>query len=206
MKKNIQYAFGMVLIILAIVGSIWKTEYFENIIYAVVVPTFILSAISFIEEIVKKCENDAQKESELNEKLAELKEKNVEMEYELYNKKTYELPYIEGQVPKKIYEMREGVLNNLKNSIAAKNVSIFCLRLNKICGRLTTIGYIILFLSLIMTPYIVNWLSDINLNCITLWSLTILYLTLEMKEEICVRIYKALFDAYLKKQENDLKK
>ena len=54
-KKGIQVAFAITLIIISIIATIWQTELLGNIIYAVVIPSFLLSIISFVAEIAEKC-------------------------------------------------------------------------------------------------------------------------------------------------------
>ena len=76
-EKNVQVAFAVVLFILAIIGSIWKTKYFTNIIFAVIIPSFILSGTSFLEEISIKCGKEAESSSELHNRLAEALKKNA---------------------------------------------------------------------------------------------------------------------------------
>lgn len=198
MKKNIQYAFAIVLIFLSVIGSVWKTEHFENIICAVVIPAFILSIISFVEEIAMKCESDAKKESELYNELSDVLQKHADLDLELYNKGISDMPYIEEHVPARICETQEKSVDALKNSVVAANVRIFCLRLNKVCEYSIIVGYVLLFLSLIMSPHLVELLINVDLNCISLWSLALLYIALELKDEICAKIYKTLYKIYMK--------
>lgn len=200
MKKNVQIAFAIVLFMLAIVGSVWKIDYFANIIYAVVIPSFILSVISFMEEISIKCGKDAESSSDLHNRLADAINKSADLEMELYNNGVSELPFVEGKVPEKIYKLREEALDSLKNSVASTNVNVFCLKLSRMCNNATTIGYVLLFLVLIFSPYVVEILDQLDLNCITLWSLALLYITLELKEEICARLYNYLYNLYKKRQ------
>ena len=50
-KKGIQVAFAIALVFISIIATFWKSEVLENIIYAVVIPSFLLSIISFVAEI-----------------------------------------------------------------------------------------------------------------------------------------------------------
>ena len=40
--KKFEKAFAIALIIISIIGTVWETDIIENIIYAVVIPSFIL--------------------------------------------------------------------------------------------------------------------------------------------------------------------
>ena len=110
-----------------------------------------------------------------------------------------DVPYVEGQVPKKIEDQYLKTIEHYKAASAYKDVQIFFLHCKLVCQKISIAGYVLLFLSLILSPYAVKLLSVVDLNCITLWSLTLLYFTLELKSEICARIFDVLHKKYLKK-------
>ena len=59
--------------------------------------------------------------------------------------------------------------------------------------------YVLLFMSMILSPYIARALANMNLNCITLWSLTILYIDSELKHEITAKSFNMLVKHFVKK-------
>lgn len=203
-NKGIQIAFAITLVLISIIGTFWKTDLFENIIYAVVVPSFLLSVISFVAEIAEKCESSADhvanlayKSGNMSAELADLKKKN-------YDSGISNMPYVEGVVPKEITDHQEKAIEYLEDASAYKDVQIFFLKCQRVCQNISVAGYVLLFLSLILSPYAVKLLSAIDLNCITLWSLTILYLTLELKSDICSKLVSILHSRYLKKNRNEM--
>ena len=198
-KKGIQIAFAITLIIISIIATIWQTELLGNIIYAVVIPSFLLSIISFVSEIAEKCEGNAKEGADLASKTADLSERLTKALMENYEAGISDLPYIEGRVPKQVTDQQLKTIEHYKEATAYKNVQTFFVKCKDVCQTISVIGYVLLFLSLILSPYAVKLLSVIDLNCITLWSLALLYFTLELKSEICAKIFDVLHKKYLKK-------
>lgn len=204
MKKGVEKAFAIALLIISVISTIFPTSHIESITYAVIVPSFILSLTSFISEISKKCQDDAKKTSETIEKLSNLEKENADLKLSLYNEGNYKTPYVEGQIPQEIYKQNIDSLEHMKDSIIYKRMEIFFLKFKNICDKLIVLGYILLFISLCLSPYISRWLSVVNLNCITLWSLALLYITLELKSEISSKIYMSIYNAYKKKAKKEI--
>lgn len=206
MKKGVEIAFAIALIILSIIGTIFPTELTKDIIYAIVIPSFILSIISFISDISALCEQDAKRVSDLEKKVSDEALEVADIKLELYHQGKYKLPFVEGVVPKEIYEYKEKSLAYLKKATISKDVQVFCIKCKKMCNKLIVGGYVALFLSLFLSPYIAKLLSVVDLNCITLWSLALLYITLELKSECCNWLFNFLYNRYTKKTENNIQK
>lgn len=204
MKKGVEIAFAIALIILAIISTVFPTELTESIIYAVVIPSFILSLISFVSEISELCENNAEKLSDLEKKVSDNAHKFAESRLKLYNEGLHEQPFVEGFVPDEIHEHEEASVNYLKKAVISKDVQVFCIKCKRVCHKLTISGYVLLFLSLFLSPCIAKCLSVVDLNCITLWSLALLYVTLELKSECCNWLFGVLYKKYSKKVEDSL--
>ena len=203
-KKGIQIAFAFTLIIISIIGSIWRTELLGNIIYSVVIPSFILSVISFVGEIADKCEQNTSRISKLLGENAELSAKLVEEKKKSYEDGTYHVPYIEGLVPNDIIDQQKETIEYYKDATVYTNAHTFFLKCQLVCNKISIVGYILLFLSLILSPYVVKILSRIDLNCITLWSLTLLYLTIELKSEICSKVFDIIHKRFSDAVEKDM--
>lgn len=201
MKKGVEIAFAIALFLLAIISTIWPNGLMGNIIYAVVIPSFILSVISLVSDLAEMCEKYAEtianSEKELSDKtneLAELKLKN-------YKNGVHGQVYIEGMIPVDVYQCRERSLEYINKALVTKDVQIFCVHCKDVCSYITVVGYVLLFLSLSLSPYIAAWLSAIDLNCITLWSLALLYVSLELKVEMREWLFRFLHKRFAKKAE-----
>lgn len=203
-KKGIQVAFAITLIIISIIATIWQTELLGNIIYAVVVPSFLLSIISFVAEIADKCISSAAEVGDLAYESGNLSNQLTEIKMQDYDKGMSEMPYVEGVVPKDIKDQQEKTIEYYQDASAYKDVQIFFLKCQRICRNISIVGYVLLFLSLILSPYAVKLLAVVDLNCITLWSLTILYSTVELKNDICSKLVIGLQKRYLKKNKKEL--
>ena len=69
--KTLQKAFAIALIALSVICTRWPdAELMTSIVYAVVIPSFILSMISFITEVSEHCEKEAEKLAKLEEKVS----------------------------------------------------------------------------------------------------------------------------------------
>lgn len=207
--KKFEKAFAIALIIISVFGTIYETEIIENIIYAVVIPSFILSLISFASDISEKCQKSAEETANTVKQISDLEEEIADKDLDLYNKGHYEEPFVEGLIPEKIYHRKSDSYEHLKEAITYKEIEIFCYKCKKICDKLIISGYVLLIISLCMSPCFMKWLNSVNLNCITLWSLTLLYITLELKQEICSKTYSFIYSRYkkskIKKEENSKK-
>ena len=203
-KKGIQVAFAITLIIISIIATIWQTELLENIIYAVVIPSFILSVISFVAEIADKCQTNAEKFASLTGDAADVAEQVVEAKMKNYKAGISDMPYVEGLVPKEVTDFQLRAIKYYKEACGYKNLQTFFAKCQSVCHVVSVIGYVLMFLSLILSPYAVKLLSAVDLNCITLWSLTLLYFTLELKSEICAKLFNLLSKRYLKKAKKEI--
>lgn len=211
MQKGVQIAFAITLVVLSIVSMIWRSNMMEDIVYAVVIPSFILTVISFASDISSECEKNAQELAESSEKLFELSQKMVNLKMEKYKYGCFEgVPFVEDLVPKEIVDDQVEGLKHVKEANAYRLTQIIFAKSKRFCDRFSIVGYVALFLSLCLSPVIMSWLSAINLNCITLWSLSVLYITIELKADICnwlfIRLHKwqaAKYTKRLKDSKND---
>lgn len=199
MKKTVQIAFAIALVILSIISTILQTDLIGNIIYAVVLPSFILSIISFVAEISEKCETDGEQLYNLSIRCAdmskEIAEINIKSKFETADSKLTVEEAITPEINEKLTQSNEYSME----ALGYQKVRIFCVKCKKNCDRALIVGYVLLFLSLALSPYIAKWLSVINLNCITLWSLSLLYISLELKSEVCAKVFHWLSEKYIKR-------
>jgi len=199
MKKGVQIAFAIALATLAIISMFCSTGHMATIIYAVALPSFILSIVSFFADIAEKCDSEGEKlheasnkSSELSKELATQKIKtNVLCNDGVYDEKVVITPAVEKHL--------EDASRYMVEALGYNRARIFFLRCKIWCDRLMVGGYAVLFLSLALSPYVTQWLSVIDLNCITLWSLLLLYVTLEFKSTICSKVFLGLSKRYIKK-------
>lgn len=199
MRKCVEKAFAYSLVIVSLLGTFIQTELIQSIIFVVIIPSFILSIVSFFSELSIKCRENAEKMAKLSEKVSNLEQENVDRDLELYKNGNYELPFDENLIPEKIFKQQSDSVNHLKDSIVYLNVSVFFAKSKKVLDKMTFVGYTLLFISLILSPYIYRWLSYVNLNSLTLWSLTLLYITLELKSEFVARTYDFIYKIYLRR-------
>lgn len=204
-KKAFQVGFAIALVILSIVSSFCKNDFLGSIVYAVVIPSFILSIISSVSEISDNCKDHAQKVLSLAEENMKLADELYACKVDAYKIGKHELPYTEGYIPTDIaQEHAAKKFEYAKDILASHDVKLFFLRCQNVCYWITVVGYVLLILSLSLSYYAVKLLSAFDLNSITLWSLTLLYFTLELKSDICGAIFELLFKKYLKKHSKEL--
>ena len=166
MKKGVQIAFALALLILSIICTVFPAvEVMTNIVYAVVVPSFILSVLSFVMEISTLCEAKAGKRAKSAKETAELADEVVELGMEHYKAGIYKVPYVEGHVPAKLVEAQETSAEFYGVASVASDVRSFFFKAKKVCDVVAVGGYLALFLSLSLSPYIARYLSVVNLNC-----------------------------------------
>lgn len=190
MKKSVQIAFAITLVILSILATCINAELLSNIVLGIVIPSFLLTIISFIEAIISKCKTNAVDFAKTYRECADLHFK--------LTKELLEKPQSKENAQKIEEEQNEAEqkLHECFDYIAMAEA------MNKLLSFLkyaNLIAYILLFLSMILSPYIVRILAKINLNCITLWSLTILYVDIELKTEMTAKMFTLFFKHYSKK-------
>lgn len=203
MKKGVQLAFAIALVILAIISTIWPDGHMENTVYAVVVPSFVLSIISFVAEIAEKCEADSEELYKLSSKCADLSEKKVEAEMRSNAEGIEGELDIEKIITPEINAEFEKTNQYLAEAVGYQKTQYFFVRCKQICNRIMVGGYVILFLSLALSPIIAQWLSAIDLNCLTMWSLALLYITLELKSDCCSKVFVKLSKMYIAKTKKE---
>ena len=188
MKKMVQVAFALTLLILSVLATFINAELFSNIVLGIIIPSFMLTIISFIEEVSEKCKANAVKFSDILLKNADLHlEKS---KFLLESEKNEEnAQKIEEEIKLSSERAKEG--NNYAN--VAKMLS----KCNIVLKYANLSAYVLLFLSMILSPYIIRLLSGINLNCITLWTLTILFVDIELKNELTAKFFEILIKRYI---------
>lgn len=196
MKKGVQIAFAITLLIISVLATFNQSKLFDDIIYAVVIPSFLLSVISFAAEIREKCGKNAHEFEKVYMEHSDLKYQSAQQKLTQYDQGTYHQPYKEGFVPKDIYEEITDSLNQINKATVYINIRLFLSRCEKALDIINITCYVLLFLSLIFSPYIVSFLSSINLNCMTLWSLTLLYFSVELKSQVCAKVFDGLVKFY----------
>lgn len=199
MKKGVQIAFAIVLVILSLIATIKASGIMEGIIYAVVVPSFILSIISFISDISLLCEHEAKEKMKINSEASYYANKWAKMLAEKYEIQRAGIVDEDEIDPQKILDAQDEAIAHNDQALVSADIRIVCFEIKKWSDRASVGCYVVLFLSLIFSPYIAQWLSVIDLNCITLWSLTLLYFTLELKSEIAGWLFKRFYTHYEKK-------
>lgn len=193
MKKTIQIAFAITLLILSVASTIREILILSNIILAIIVPSFVLTVISFFNEIIEYCERclgavakscrDYSKEQlEKTKQIIVSSEKKTDKDWEA------------------IHTMLTHCEEIGKDSEGYYAAQDFCTKCKKTLDCCNVVAYVFLFLSLILSSYFVELFSGISLDSLTLWSLTILYFSNELKSEICTKTFSITAKHYLRKQ------
>ena len=198
MKKKFEIAFAIALLILALISTIFPAGLMENIVYAVVLPAFVLSIISFVTELSASCTKSAETLSDAARKISEYKDKTADTKLEMYNNGLHELPFVEGFVPNEITEIKESSVESMHQSALFKEIQVSFVRMKRVCDIITIVGYVLLLLSLCLSPWIMEYLSSANLNCLTLWSLAVMYLTMELKDDCSKLLLNILYKKHTK--------
>ena len=197
-KKTIQIAFAIVLVILSVASTFIDGNIMYNIILAVIVPSFVLTIISFIDEIIESCEINS---NALSESCLEFSKEHLEEA----KQQALEADGKDPSFSQKFNATLDLCKLMQRNSEGYSDAKDFFVKCRHALWVSSIIGYVFLFLSLIFSPYIVNWLSSINLNCLTLWSLTILFLSVELKPELAKKTFGLIAKHFLKKnREKDI--
>ena len=191
-KKKIQIAFAVVLVILSIASTFIEDQIMYNIILAVIVPSFVLTIISFIDEIIERCEINSKALSESCFKFSE-------EQLEKAKQQALEADEANSDFLKGFHATLDICKSMHLSGAGYSDAKEFFEKCRSALSNLSIIGYVLLFLSLIFSPYIVDWLSGINLNCLTLWSLTILYCNIELKPELAGKLLSVIARHFLKR-------
>lgn len=199
MRKTVQIAFGIALVILSIIASVWKTELINGIVYAVIIPSFVLSIISLVDDLSEKCKEEAQKFGALSmDALLQVKQE-LSNEHKSYMNSGCKTELGDALHEIQVQHLLQKEQNHSETQYVANEILSFCSVCQNVCEKICVVGYVLLFLSLSFSPYITKWLSAVDLNCISLWSLTFLYFSLEVKATVCDLIYKTLNKVYRRK-------
>ena len=194
MKKTVQIAFALTLLILSIISTIKKIPILNDIILAIIVPSFILTVISFVNEIIENCEQCLGAVAESCNDYS--KEQIEKIKRTLVSK---------GQKTDEEWKDIRAMLNHCeaigKDSVGYYEARDFCTKCKRILQYCNLFAYIFLFLSLILSSFFVKLFAGISLDSLTMWSLTILYFSNELKSELCTKIFSITARHYLKKQE-----
>jgi len=130
--KTLQKAFAIALVVLSVICTVWpKAELMTSIVYAVVIPSFILSIISFVTEVSEHCEKEAETLANLEERVSNSAEKFAKERLKQYEEGNHEQPYDENKIPVDIYNATKDSVEYLEKSLISKNVQIFLPKMQK---------------------------------------------------------------------------
>ena len=175
------------------------SEVFGNIIAAIIIPSFLLTLISFVDTVIAKCKLNAEAIAKVFQENGELHAKKSE---EMIADKAYQT---EEEI-KKIKLELDVTNHSYESALSYSELKDFFERCQKVLSKVNLATYTLLFLSMVLSPYIVKFLSGIELNCLTLWSLTVLYVDTELKPELCAKCFAFLAQRHLKKRDKENKK
>lgn len=200
MKKGVQISFAITLLIISIAATIIQNDLFESIIYAVIVPSFLLSIISFFSEVSQICKKNAQHFAEVHMEHSDLQYELLRLKKEQYEKELHTQDIQELNTLQELDKELKSCEKGMQESMVYVSIREFLCRCEKLLNIANIISYTSLFLSLVLSPYIAKCLSTINLNCITLWSLTLLYFGMELKPQICGKVFDYLIKIYKRRK------
>lgn len=201
MKKPVPYAFGILLFILSIISFLFpNSEITVNIVYAVILPSFLLSAISFVSEFSDFCASYATHQEASAIEGVRIAAENIRLVSECTRQGILPIVLEEATQNQHNQKVQERLTEFSDMSLAAGNIKVQFNNVKKVCGIITIVCYVGLFLSLIFASIFVKILSEINLNSITLFSLTIMYLSIELKKDFFFFLYNCIY----KKEKKDI--
>lgn len=190
MKKIVQIAFAITLIVLSLISTFVSTELINSIVLGIVVPSLLFSIITFIDSIAVKCKENA---TEFSSVLSKLAGTQLRLSGQLLEETQSE------ENAQRISELLKTSSSHTRESVDYARIANAMNKCQSLLKYIRLIVYVLLFLSMILSPYIALALSKINLNCITLWSLTILYIDSELKYEITAKSFDLLVKHFVKK-------
>lgn len=189
MKKKIQIAFAISLVFLSAVSTFVNTELFSNIVLGIAIPSFLLTVISFLDSIIAKCKGNSAEFADVLRRIADA---------ELWISEHSSSESQTAENTQQISEESKSSPAHAKEYIAYETMRSTMEKYQTILEYATLVSYVMLFLSLILSPYLVRLLSKVNLNFITLWSLTILYVDAELKYEVTSKSFDLLVRHFVK--------
>lgn len=199
MKKTVQIAFAFTLVILSILSMVIHVEIFRNIIAAIIIPSFLLSLISFIDTIIVKCKLTTEailKEFHESEGL------NIIKGEDKIAGKTFQT---EDEIRRLKHEL-DIITNSNESALGYSELTVFLEICQEVLEKINLATYTLLFIAMVLSPYIVKLLSSVDLNCLTLWSLTVLYVNTELQSELSVQCFKLIARHHLKRREKRRRK
>ena len=172
------------------------SEIFSNIIAAIIVPSFLLTLISFIDTIIAKCKVNA-------EAIAKVYQENGELHAQKGGAMIADKAY-QTEEELKMLKLELDISNHsYENAINYSELRDFLAKCQTILSNVNLATYTLLFLSMVLSPYIVQILSGVDLNSLTLWSLAVLYIDTELKPELCAKCFSFLAKRHLKKRRKE---
>lgn len=189
-------AFVLSVFILCLISTIGNNNEINQLVYALIIPVFLITIIEFIIEIKEKCEKYADKVSKEMNKMSQL-------EYELAEEKVKNLKIIgnfdENNLPESIQKNYEDSIKHTNIATNYIKVSTDFVKLHKFLKIIYTIILVLFFLSIIFFSKISSVLEKINLNSISLWSLLLLLISIYNKDDVAIKIVEKLYKCYEKK-------
>lgn len=191
MKKPLESAFTTVLLLFAIM-SIFPPhkELTDAIVRAIVIPSFLLSLISFVNPIHQQCEYFAGKFAQ---------------DWQNFSKNCHEevMNVLKNNISDADFKKLKCTLNaaiyGAQNSLSYSEARNLFQKCSTFFSNATYVCYILLFLSLMCSSYFSHIFAGINSNCITLISLAIQFVDFEMKENLRQRYFRMIV-RYCQKQ------
>lgn len=154
-------AFVLSVFILCIISTIENNSEINQLVYALIIPVFLITIIEFILEIKEKCEKYADKMSKELNKISQL-------ECELAEEKVKNLKitgdFEENNLPKSIQNNYEDSIKHSNMAANYINVAADFVKLHKFLKIIYTIILVLFFLSIIFFSKISSVLEKINLN------------------------------------------
>lgn len=188
-------AFVLSVFILCIIGTIENNSEINQLVYALIIPVFLITIIEFILEIKEKCEKYADKMSKELNKISQL-------EYELAEEKVKNLKIIgdfdENNLPEPIQNNYEDSIKHTNMATNYIKVATDFVKLHKFLKIIYTIILVLFFLSIIFFSKISSILENINLNSISLWSLLLFLISIYNKDDVTIKIVEKLYKRYEK--------
>ncbi len=189
-------AFILTIFFLSLASTIFQNEIFENIVYALVFPTFFMSLIEFIIDIRNIADEEARNLQKGYEELAGLQQENAELKIE--NNRLLGKSDKDSII--EVEEVYNKATENIKIATDYMKVIATLIKLEKILSKIYVIVLVLFFSSIIFSSIIVNYLKAINLNCITLWSLLLALLNTYYKKEYSAKLVTRLKEYYENKR------
>lgn len=192
-------AFVIVILIVCILSTFIKSEEFEKLVYALIVPVFLITILEFIIEIKEKSQKLAIEKSNVYDKLSKLEYKTADLSVENLKLKG---KFDEDNLPQNIQDDYENSIKDTKVATRYIKTSTAIVKLHKPLRVAYLITLILFFISIMFFNKVSNILKNIELNSIALWSLLLLLISIYYKDYFAAKVVEKLYNYYDKKENN----